>query len=114
MIRRLLDRVTRPLVLPEDRDARARTLLDIEWLVTNGFGGYASSTTAGVVTRRYHGILVAALPNPIGRVLMLNHLGERLVRSTRRLRRAWRPFDSTRAYRSGNTSGARFVSRSEC
>ena len=79
MIRRLLDRVVRTLALPEDRDARAQKLLDTEWLVTNGFGGYASSTTAGVITRRYHGILVAALPNPIGRVVMLNHLGERLV-----------------------------------
>ena len=33
-----------------------------EWLVTNGLGGYASSTVAGVVTRRYHGLLVASLP----------------------------------------------------
>lgn len=79
MIRRLLDRVTRPLLLPEDREARARALLDAEWLVTNGYGGYASCTTAGVITRRYHGLLVAALPNPIGRVVMLNHLGERLT-----------------------------------
>src|SRR4029078_11676810 len=48
-------------------------------LVTNGLGGYASSTTAGVITRRYHGLLVAAPPNPIGRGVMLNHLGERVV-----------------------------------
>jgi predicted glycogen debranching enzyme len=79
MIRRLLDRITRPLELPEGEDARARRLLDTEWLVTNGIGGYSSSTTAGVITRRYHGILVAALPNPIGRIVMLNHLGERLT-----------------------------------
>ena len=38
-----------------------------EWLVTNGLGGYASGTVAGVVTRRYHGLLVAALPAPLGR-----------------------------------------------
>ncbi|HEV8472533.1 MAG TPA: amylo-alpha-1,6-glucosidase [Methylomirabilota bacterium] len=48
-----------------------------EWLVTNGLGGYASGTVAGVTTRRYHGLLVAALPAPLGRVLMLNHLTER-------------------------------------
>lgn len=48
-----------------------------EWLVTNGLGGYAGSTVAGVVTRRYHGLLVAALPAPLGRVVMLNHLLER-------------------------------------
>ena len=49
-----------------------------EWLVTNGLGGYASSTVAGVVTRRYHGLLVASLPAPLGRVVMLNHLLERV------------------------------------
>ena len=32
-----------------------------EWLVTNGLGGYASGTVAGLLTRRYHGLLVAAL-----------------------------------------------------
>ena len=51
-------------------------LLDTEWLVTNGLGGYASGTVAGAITRRYHGILVAALPNPLGRTTLLNHLGE--------------------------------------
>jgi predicted glycogen debranching enzyme len=74
--RRLLDKVVRRLDLPADRDARMQTLLDTEWLVTNGLGGYASSTMAGVITRRYHGVLVAALPNPLGRMVMLNHLGE--------------------------------------
>ena len=54
-------------------------LLDTEWLVTNGLGGYASSSMAGVITRRYHGVLVAALPNPLGRTVMLNHLGERVA-----------------------------------
>src|SRR5688500_8497650 len=34
-------------------------LINHEWLVTNGLGGYASGTLAGVVTRRYHGLLVA-------------------------------------------------------
>lgn len=53
-------------------------LLTREWLVTNGLGGYASGTVAGVATRRYHGLLVAALPSPYGRTLMLAHLGERL------------------------------------
>jgi len=49
-----------------------------EWLVTNGLGGYASGTVAGVVTRRYHGLLIASLPAPLGRVVMLNHLLERV------------------------------------
>jgi predicted glycogen debranching enzyme len=76
--RRLLDRVVRRLELPKDHAARARTLINTEWIVTNGLGGYSSSSLAGVGTRRYHGILVAALPNPLGRMVMLNHVGERV------------------------------------
>ena len=53
-------------------------LLTREWLVTNGRGGYASGSVAGVPTRRFHGLLVAALPTPIGRAMMLNHLFETL------------------------------------
>jgi predicted glycogen debranching enzyme len=47
-----------------------------EWLVTNGLGGYASGTISGVITRRFHGLLVAALPAPLGRTMMLNYLLE--------------------------------------
>ncbi|MGE5645713.1 MAG: amylo-alpha-1,6-glucosidase [Acidobacteriota bacterium] len=50
-----------------------------EWLVTNGLGGYASGTVAGSATRRYHGLLVAALPAPLGRVVMLSDLTEELL-----------------------------------
>jgi predicted glycogen debranching enzyme len=50
-----------------------------EWLVTNGIGGYASGTIAGVLTRRYHGLLVAALKPPLGRTLMLAKLDETAV-----------------------------------
>src|SRR3979490_2065856 len=49
-----------------------------EWLVTNGLGGYASGTVAGVITRRYHGVLIAALPAPFGRTVMLSHVAEKL------------------------------------
>src|SRR3989442_2762602 len=49
-----------------------------EWLVTNGLGGYASGTVAGVVTRRYHGLLIAALGAPFGRTVMLSHVAEQL------------------------------------
>lgn len=47
-----------------------------EWLVTNGIGGYAMGTVAGVLSRRYHGLLVAALNPPLGRTLMLAKLDE--------------------------------------
>src|SRR3989442_4641630 len=53
-------------------------LLDREWLVTNGLGGYASGTVAGAVTRRYHGLLIAVFPAPLGRLVMFNHLSDRL------------------------------------
>jgi predicted glycogen debranching enzyme len=49
-----------------------------EWLVCNGLGGYASGTLRGVPSRRYHGLLVAALPNPAGRVMMLSSLTAQL------------------------------------
>jgi predicted glycogen debranching enzyme len=61
---------------PEFPPGEETTLLTREWLVTNGLGGYASATVAGAVTRRYHGLLVAALPAPRGRTVMLNHLHE--------------------------------------
>jgi predicted glycogen debranching enzyme len=50
-----------------DLDAALRR----EWLVTNGLGGYASSTVAGVNTRRYHGLLVAALNPPVDRTVLV-------------------------------------------
>jgi predicted glycogen debranching enzyme len=47
-----------------------------EWLVTNGIGGYASGTVGGNLTRRYHGLLVAALKPPIGRTQIVAKLDE--------------------------------------
>lgn len=47
-----------------------------EWLVTNGIGGFASGTIAGTLTRRYHGLLFAALQPPLGRTLLLTKLDE--------------------------------------
>ncbi|HUE14779.1 MAG TPA: amylo-alpha-1,6-glucosidase [Planctomycetaceae bacterium] len=58
--------------------ANARPL-DDEWLVTNGLSGYASGTISGACTRRYHGLLIAALPVPLGRLMMLNHLSVEII-----------------------------------
>jgi len=55
-----------------------------EWIVTNGIGGYASSTVAGMHTRRYHGLLVAATRPPAGRIVMLSKLEETVVINGRR------------------------------
>ncbi|HJT80439.1 MAG TPA: glycogen debranching enzyme N-terminal domain-containing protein, partial [Chthoniobacterales bacterium] len=59
-------------------ESAGELLLDREWIVTNGLGGYASGTVAGAVTRRYHGLLIAALSGPLGRVVVWNHLAEAL------------------------------------
>ena len=47
-----------------------------EWLVTNGIGGYASGAIAGSQTRRYHGLLVAALQPPVGRTQLVSAIDE--------------------------------------
>src|SRR3954454_22568587 len=58
--------------------AHPEPLLNREWLVTNALGGYASGTVAGAPTRRYHGLLIAALPAPLGRTVMLGQVSELL------------------------------------
>ena len=51
------------------------SLLAKEWLVTNGIGGYASSSLLGIATRRYHGVFVPDLPGR-GRTLLIPRLDE--------------------------------------
>src|SRR5919106_1494099 len=55
-----------------DPDAAERR----EWLCTNGLGGFASGTVAGTLTRRYHGLLTAALDPPLGRTLLVAKVEE--------------------------------------
>ncbi|MEX2264165.1 MAG: amylo-alpha-1,6-glucosidase [Bryobacteraceae bacterium] len=55
-----------------------------EWLETNGLGGFAASTIIGLNTRRYHGLLTAAMKPPVGRLLLLSKLEETLVVGGRR------------------------------
>lgn len=64
-----------------------------EWLLTNGLGGFASSTIIGMNTRRYHGLLIAALNPPVDRRLLVAKLdedfyinGERFVLGTNQVR----------------------------
>lgn len=47
-----------------------------EWLITNGMGGFASSTIIGANTRRYHGLLIAPLMPPAQRYLILSKVDE--------------------------------------
>jgi len=50
-----------------------------EWLITNGLGGYSSSTVIGINTRKYHGLLVAPLIPPAMRYLILSKVDESIT-----------------------------------
>jgi len=67
-----------------------------EWLLTNGLGGFASSTIIGLNTRRYHGLLVASFRPPVNRRLLVAKLdedvyidGERFVLGTNRVQEGY-------------------------
>ncbi len=64
------------LILPRETCIDLNQSMNKEWLVTNGIGGYASGTVSGVNTRRYHGLLVAALRPPVERTVLLNNIDE--------------------------------------
>ena len=69
-----------------------------EWLVANGLGGYASATINGMITRSYHGFLIAAQPSPLGRMVVFNDLDvdiERADGSVTNLRESGRFLDFT-------------------
>jgi len=53
-------------------------LLSREWLTTNGLGGYSASTLCGANTRKYHGLLVAAMTPPVRRMVLLSRMEETL------------------------------------
>jgi predicted glycogen debranching enzyme len=73
-----IDRLVRRMPWSPEQAAHPEPLLTHEWLVANGLGGYACGTVAGVPTRRYHGLLIAALPAPLGRVMMLGQVSEQV------------------------------------
>lgn len=60
-------------------NAPLESLKELEWIETNGLGGWASSTLSGAHTRRYHGILVSSLHPPVKRVVMLSRLDETVI-----------------------------------
>ncbi|HMI87081.1 MAG TPA: glycogen debranching enzyme N-terminal domain-containing protein, partial [Polyangiaceae bacterium] len=81
--------LSRPMILDDTfwPTARIDGVLErakAEWLHTNGAGAYASSTLAQLHTRRYHGLLVAALEPPLRRHVILSHVDASLEVGTRR------------------------------
>jgi len=63
----------------EVKDIELEEGIEREWIITNGIGGYASSTIIGANTRKYHGLLVGALSAPAKRNLILSKLDESLI-----------------------------------
>jgi predicted glycogen debranching enzyme len=64
------------ITLQKDAVNRFSEVIEKEWLITNGLGGYASSSVLGINTRKYHGLLVAALHPPGDRTVCLAKLDE--------------------------------------
>jgi predicted glycogen debranching enzyme len=67
-----------------------------EWIVTNGIGGYASSTISGANSRRYHGLLIASLNPPVQREVFVSKIDESIILQD----------DSTIALHTGMFTGA--------
>lgn len=68
------------------------SLAGLEYLETNGLGGWSSSTVIGLNTRRYHGVLVAATRPPVERMVLLSRLDETFVVAGARVECATREF----------------------
>lgn len=65
--------------IPHERVRDLQVASRLEWLETDGRGGYASGTVAGVGTRRYHGLLVVARRAPVDRIVLLSRLEETVL-----------------------------------
>src|SRR5207253_5842158 len=74
-----MSELVRKMPWPGAAATESELLLTREWLVTNGLGGYACGTVGGLITRGFHGYLIAALPAPLGRMMMLNDLVEQVT-----------------------------------
>jgi predicted glycogen debranching enzyme len=61
-----------------DNRSRERAA-SLEWLETNGLGGFAMGTVSGISTRRYHGILTAAARPPLGRLTLVSKIEETII-----------------------------------
>jgi predicted glycogen debranching enzyme len=72
----LLDKLAGMSLYSIETHGQLQPHLSQEWLLTNGLGGFASGTIVGCNTRRYHGLLCAATNPPVGRMMLLNRIGE--------------------------------------
>ncbi|MEZ4827698.1 MAG: amylo-alpha-1,6-glucosidase [Bacteroidia bacterium] len=58
---------------------RFEKAIQYEWLETNGLGGYSCSTVIHANTRRYHGLLVAATRPPVGRMVLVSKMEDKVI-----------------------------------
>ena len=65
-----------------------QSAIEQEWLLANGTGAYAMGTVAGMNTRRYHGLFIAATHPPVGRIVALHQVIERLTLGRRKARQS--------------------------
>ena len=71
-----MEKLIRRIEIPRGSCEDTHAVLRRQWLATNGLGGYASGTISCGLNWRYHGLLIAALPEPYGRLMLLNQLAE--------------------------------------
>ena len=62
-----------------NENSQPEKFTSLEWLVTNGLGGFASGTLSGTPMRKHHGLLIAALPSPYGRTMTMPFAEENLI-----------------------------------
>jgi predicted glycogen debranching enzyme len=75
----------RELIIPWNAGSDLTYLRDREWLITNGLGGYASGTLAGMPSRKYHGLFVPNLASPKGRHIMISRCDEFVIVGDKRV-----------------------------
>jgi len=86
----------RQIVVPWDRSHDPKELRTKEWLITNGLGGYASGTLAGIPARKYHGLFVPNLTAPKGRHILISRCDEVISAGSHRLHLGGAEFSSER------------------
>ncbi len=67
------------LIFTKETLSRFNEVLAKEWIITNGLGSYSSQTVLGINTRKYHGLLVAALQPPGDRTVCLSKIDEDII-----------------------------------
>lgn len=71
-------------IYPTDAITKFDFSKQLEWLETNGLGGYACSSVSGANTRKYHGLLIASVTPPVNRMVVVSKLEETIISNNNR------------------------------